>query len=155
MLGQSTIAANTAAIPLGTIYSTGANTHDVQFTYYTSDNVAHLGFVEYVAAVLPDFNGNGVVDAADYVVWRNNNGLTGGATLSQGDANGDGNVNSADYSLWRANFGLTAGSGSGSLAAAGVPEPSCGVLAFVLLAGASAISRRRRRSASFGGPVRT
>lgn len=155
LLGQSTIAANTAAIPLGTIYSTGANTHDVQFTYYTSDNVAHLGFVEYVAAVLPDFNGNGVVDAADYVVWRNNNGLTGGATLSQGDANGDGNVNSADYSLWRASFGLTAGSGSGSLAAAGVPEPSCGVLAFVLLAGASAISRRRRRSASFGGPVRT
>lgn len=149
LLGQSTIAANTAAIPLGTIYNTATNSHDLQFIYTSSDNVSHLGFVEYVAASLPDFNGNGKVDAADYVIWRNNNGLTGGATLSQGDANGDGNVNATDYSLWRASFGLTAGSGAAALGGAGVPEPSSGVLILVLLSGASAVGRCRRRSVNF------
>src|SRR6185312_17357290 len=40
-----------------------------------------------------DYNGNGVVDAADYVVWRNG---------------GSPNPNSpGDYSTWRANFGAT------------------------------------------------
>jgi hypothetical protein len=53
-----------------------------------------------------DYNGNGVVDAADYVTWRDNQGAAN-PTFYQGDGNGDGAVNSADYSLWIANFGLT------------------------------------------------
>jgi hypothetical protein len=53
-----------------------------------------------------DYNGNGVVDAADYVIWRDNRNLTN-AHFYQGDGNGDGVVNNADYSLWVANFGLT------------------------------------------------
>jgi hypothetical protein len=44
-----------------------------------------------------DFNQNGIVDAADYVVWRK--GL--GTEDTQGD-----------YDLWRAHFGATAGSGA-------------------------------------------
>jgi dockerin type I repeat protein len=128
LTGQSTIAAAAAGLPIGSIYNTGANSQDLQFTYYTNDSVQHIGMVEYVTSVLPDFNGNGFVDAADYVVWRKNNGRVGGATLSQGDANGDGNVNSTDYNLWRASFGLAAGSGVGSLASGTVPEPSTGLL---------------------------
>jgi hypothetical protein len=99
------------------------------------------------AAVAGDYNGNGTVDAADYVVWRENNGLTSGATAAQGDGNGDGMVNSADYSLWRANFGA---SGSGSVAAleslAAVPEPSSLFLGLGMAAAlVIAFFQRRRR----------
>ena len=51
-----------------------------------------------------DFNGDGVVDARNYVVWRKTNGAA------------------SDYGLWRGNFGQVAGSGSGASAA--VPETS-------------------------------
>ena len=72
---------------------------------------------------------NGVVDTADYVIWRNNNGIASGATLSQGDSNGDGAVNNADLSIWRSNFGNLRGtvSGAGSLGGgcAGAGEPPC------------------------------
>lgn len=66
----------------------------------------------YQAGVSGDYNGNGKVDGADYVVWRN-----GGAPDS-----GPGG-----YALWRQNFG--AGSGAGSLSGAAVPEP--GTLALI------------------------
>ena len=41
-----------------------------------------------------DIDGNGMVDAADYTVWRN----------SIGDFNQDGVANAADYTVWRDNF---------------------------------------------------
>jgi hypothetical protein len=144
LTGQSTIAAAAAGLPVGSIYNTTTNSHDLQFTYYTNDNVQHIGMVEYVTSVLPDFNGNGFVDAADYVVWRKNNGRTG-ATFSQGDANGDGNVNSTDYNLWRASFGLAAGSGAGSLAGGAVPEPSTGLLLVAAVGLHAAFVRRQIR----------
>jgi hypothetical protein len=77
------------------------------------------------AAVPGDYNGNGAVDAADYAVWRDNNGRMSGATAAQGDGTGDGMVNAADYSFWRERFG-TAGSGTvaGVDSLAAVPEPS-------------------------------
>jgi hypothetical protein len=51
-----------------------------------------------------DYNGDNVVDAADYTVWGNNNGLTGATSTRQGDGNGDGLVNSADYGLWSSQY---------------------------------------------------
>jgi hypothetical protein len=63
-----------------------------------------------------DFNGNGVVDAADYVLWRN------GGPLQNDPTQG---VQAADYDVWRENFGRTAGAGS---AVASVPEPTALVL---------------------------
>jgi hypothetical protein len=75
------------------------------------------------APIPGDYNGNGAVDAADYVVWRNNLGLMGGATPAQGDGTGDGNVTQEDYSLWRSNFGTGAAVGTGATFGA-VPEPN-------------------------------
>jgi hypothetical protein len=63
--------------------------------------------VETTPGLPGDYNGNGTVDAADYVVWRN------------GDSPDD---TVAGYNLWRANFGKPLGSGLGSTAA--VPEPA-------------------------------
>jgi hypothetical protein len=48
-----------------------------------------------------DYNNNGVVDAADYVLWRN------GGTLQNDPTPG---VQPGDYTVWRANFGKTGGS---------------------------------------------
>jgi Trypsin len=65
-----------------------------------------------------DFNFDGPVDAADYVVWRNNLG------------------DSSLYNVWRTYFGTTPGSGSrGERATSAVPEPTSSVvLMFKLLA---------------------
>ena len=92
-----------------------------------------------------DYNGNGTVDAADYVTWKKNDGLTGGATKAQGDGTGDGNVNSADYDYWRARFGKPPGSGAGGLSATTVPEPNTFMMLIAsLLISASCVPRRGR-----------
>ena len=83
------------------------------------------------AGVPGDFNHDGTVNAADYVVWRESNGQAGSNLAADGDLNG--HVDSADYDLWRAHFGQSGGSGAGALAAA-VPEPSAFVLAMLALA---------------------
>jgi hypothetical protein len=50
------------------------------------------------AGVTGDYNDNGRVDAADYVLWRK-----GGSLKNEGDT--PGTVNAADYTVWRTNFG--------------------------------------------------
>ena len=59
-------------------------------------------------APLPgDYNGNGIVDAADYVIWRDTlNQSVANGTGADGDGNGL--IQQADYAVWRANFGNTA-----------------------------------------------
>jgi len=62
-----------------------------------------------------DYNQDGSIDAADYVVWRK----TIGGQLA--------------YDAWRENFGTTAGSGSGQ--GSSVPEPMTWTLATLALVG--------------------
>ena len=58
-----------------------------------------------------DYNGNSIVDAADYVLWRETLNQTGPGLAA--DGNGNNQVDAADYELWRTNFGRTpAGAGS-------------------------------------------
>ena len=64
--------------------------------------------------IVGDFNGNGIVDAGDYVVWHKNNGITNGATVSQGDSDGDGDVDNTDYNYWRVLFGNSSSPGLGA-----------------------------------------
>jgi probable HAF family extracellular repeat protein len=73
-----------------------------------------------------DFNNNGSVDTADYVVWRK----------------GLGTIYTQDhYNVWRANFGRTAGSGVSANAA--VPEPTTLIMLVVALIGCSISSARQ------------
>jgi hypothetical protein len=69
-----------------------------------------------------DYNRNGVVDASDFVVWRNTLGQA--ATGLPADGNGNGVIDAGDYNLWRANFGRSVGTASGAAAHAAVPEPA-------------------------------
>jgi hypothetical protein len=90
-----------------------------------------------------DYSGNGVIDAADYVVWRNTLNATGINQPADGDQNRV--VNQLDYDFWRARFGQTSGSGAGDLdsAQAAVPEPS--LLVFGAQAVLFLVVRRRER----------
>lgn len=94
--------------------------------------------------LLGDYDKNGVVNAADYVVWRDSRGQTG--YQLDADGNGDGVIDSLDYDVWRAHFGAVwtppAGAGAGNPMA--VPEPGCGML--LALAGLLACGRRCERS---------
>lgn len=87
-----------------------------------------------------DYNNNGVVDAADYVVWRKSNGTN---TQLQNEVSGTtpGSVTNEDYTAWRARFGNTSGSGSGLGGAASVPEPAAFGLLFAALLCVSTSSR--------------
>ena len=73
-----------------------------------------------------DFNGDGVVNLADYTVWRDFLGATEDGTILAGNGNG-GVVDSTDYALWKTNFGLQSGS-IAALGQASVPEPSTLIL---------------------------
>jgi hypothetical protein len=106
---------------------------------YQTDAGAAILAGETAPGITGDYNGNGAVDAADYTIWRDNLGLTGGATPSQGDGTGDGNVTQEDYNVWKSNFsGTGSGAGQGiALGATSVPEPSSLLLG--LLAGTAMI----------------
>jgi len=81
-----------------------------------------------------DYDNNGVVDAADYVLWRK-----GGPIQNEVTGVTPGTVTQEDYDAWRARFGNTSGSGSGTAA---VPEPTVILLCLSALAGV--LSARRR-----------
>jgi hypothetical protein len=53
-----------------------------------------------------DYNRDGSVDAADFVMWEKTKGST---TDLAADGNGDGRVDEADHQLWKANIGRAAG----------------------------------------------
>lgn len=71
----------------------------------------------FVAPVLfGDYNGNGVVDDADYVVWRKNEGTQ------------------LEYNTWRANFGETVDSDAAPSFNATAPEPASAWLMMLVAA---------------------
>src|SRR5262249_32213331 len=70
-----------------------------------------------------DYNNDGIVDAADYVLWKKNVGQP--SQRLPNDTTGV-IVGQAQYDLWRASFGNTVpvpGSGAVEIASA-IPEPS-------------------------------
>jgi hypothetical protein len=77
-----------------------------------------------------DYNQNGTVDAADYIVWRDSLGEVGAGLLADGDNSGT--IDGGDYAVWRAHFGRTAGAAISGFAT--VPEPSAVVPVLIVCA---------------------
>jgi hypothetical protein len=126
------IFSNTSDLWLGRQFSSSADFHlpgliDEAAVYARALTSAEL-LEHYLAAttLAGDYNDDGVVDAADYVVWRN---AAIGAALPNDTTPGV--VSAADYAVWRSNFGNSLAAGSGAAALAGVPEPG-GVLLAIL-----------------------
>lgn len=75
--------------------------------------------VYLVAFLRGDYNGDGIVNIADYTVWRDTLGATGIGLAA--DGNRDQVVDALDYGVWRSNFGEFVFTGPQVLI--GVPEP--------------------------------
>jgi probable HAF family extracellular repeat protein len=92
---------------------------------YGVRNGNYEGFIAVISTVpepaAGDYNQDGIVDAADYVLWRKNDGTP------------------ESYNTWRANFGATLGNGAGGSVQYGVPEASSLVL---LILTSTALLRR-------------
>lgn len=92
-------------------------------------------------ALIGDYNQDGTVDAADYVVWRKNAGTT---NPLQNDFIG-GTIGTSHYNQWRNHFGQSSlgGSAIGSSSHTAVPEPSSLLLLIVASAGLNMRSQCR------------
>jgi endonuclease I len=86
-----------------------------------------------------DFNRDGSVDSADYIVWKKSNG-TSTANFAGADADGSGFVDGADLDWWQQNFGLVATPGGGG--SSYVPEPAGVVIGVTAMIGLL-VARRR------------
>jgi glucose/arabinose dehydrogenase len=104
----------------GTVVGLAAGPDGLYFTdlYQDLDAVtpidagARVFRVRFAPAGNGDFNDNGNVDSADYIVWRKTLGATGIPAYSGADGNGDGNIDAADLDVWKLNFGKSLGLGS-------------------------------------------
>lgn len=83
-----------------------------------------------------DFNGDGIVDAADVSTWEQYHGLQSGAAGVHGDVDLDGDVDTTDYAYMMDQYG-----GAGVVIAATVPSPT----ALALLSTFGLFTTRRRR----------
>jgi hypothetical protein len=125
---------------LGNLFKTVGATQDLAFGFLQIGNeTPTMGTVVYgpftpppppTGGVTGDYNNNGVVDAADYVLWRNGGPLMNDPTPGN---------NPGDYNVWRTNFGRTAT--PGIAAATAVPEP--GTIVLCLLAAIGLLGPRR------------
>lgn len=112
---------------------------------FTTERIIGSGLLEVLIGPGPlglpgDFNKDGVVNAADYTVWRDNWG-SDNPLGGNGDEDGAsaGIVDQADYVLWQSNYGSTA-----PASGLAVPEPNTLLL---VLSGTAVVWGGRR-----GGP---
>jgi hypothetical protein len=112
LLGMQSLAPGSSPVSLGAAFDVGG-AQDIDFFYglVGSDGTLQQGVVEYVSGNLGgDFDVDGDVDGADFLVWQRGFGTTHSA---------------ATLATWKANFGAT----SASAALQAVPEPHTAVLA--------------------------
>jgi GH25 family lysozyme M1 (1,4-beta-N-acetylmuramidase) len=103
----------------------------------TMQELAETNIPSFVAG---DYNGDNVVDAADYTAWRNTMGQSVKVGLGA-DGNLNGTIDAGDYNVWKAKYG-TSGAGGGAISQSAVPEPASIILVALALAAASRLRLR-------------
>jgi hypothetical protein len=88
------------------------------------------------AGVAGDYNNDGTVNAADYVLWRKGTGPLANEVADVGT------ISAADYTEWRARFGNPPAGSGASIAGGAVPEPAT---VWMLLIGVIAVNGCARR----------
>jgi hypothetical protein len=112
--------AETTAFTTKAFYSRSATSNELSGTFDPAFLPALS--ITYSAAASPsgDYNGNGRVDAADYVAWQKS--LNASVSAGSGaDGNANGTIDPGDYTYWRARYGNVI---SGAAVSVNVPEPS-------------------------------
>jgi hypothetical protein len=128
-------------VPTGKLSVGATYTWQVRYQDNYGDWSSYSTPTSLTTMLLGDYNKNGVVDTADYLLWRANQNKN---TLLANDAIG-GTIGQAQFNQWRTHFGQTAGSGSGASVSGGtIPEPA--TLGLMILAAAGAWTRQRRRA---------
>jgi arabinogalactan endo-1,4-beta-galactosidase len=87
-----------------------------------------------------DFNGDGMVDAADLAVWQGEFGNVAGGAAADGDHDGD--VDGVDFLTWQRNLQGLSQSERASIAA---PEPDAEAVLLLLTGGSAILARARCR----------
>jgi hypothetical protein len=126
---------------LGQLFDPGGE-QDLLFQFtLEGEALTRDGVVRFAALTVPvdlagDYNDDGIVNAADYVAWRN----AFGQTVNLPNDETPGTVDEADYAVWRENFGSELGEGN----VAAVPEPTAmwlfGIAALGLFARAPCVA---------------
>jgi hypothetical protein len=116
------------------VWSANGDTADAHSAHlrYIGDFLEELP----IAKLIPgDFNLDGAVSAADYVLWRKKNG---GTALPNDGGITPGVTNAADYTYWRSRYAAVftpaINTGEGFSESTAIPEPNClTLLVFALL----------------------
>jgi hypothetical protein len=114
---------------------------DIQFTFWGEQGDGGFSYDRAEpssSGPSGDYNGDHVVNAADYTVWRNTLGSAATPAGSGADGIPDGTIDDADYEFWKQHFGevVPGGAGAGGIAAV-VPEPSAMLLMLIGLLAAT------------------
>jgi hypothetical protein len=114
---------------------------EIQISRGLVSNTERLGFLD-IQVVLGDYNGDHVVNAADYTVWRDNLGKNVSLAGENPASTTPGLVDAEDYAFWKSHFGNTSGAGAGGIISGTVPEPASLLLFLVAVLGISGRSHR-------------
>ncbi|TWT85955.1 hypothetical protein Pla123a_07620 [Posidoniimonas polymericola] len=133
--GTAATMAPLAMFDLGAAWDAVTGEQDLTFVYQNpitgllTRGTVYYGDAITVSALPGDYNGDGAVNAADYALWRENDGGDGSAFAPNTRGAGlTGPIGAADYDFWKANYGRTFASSSGVASAAQTPEPAAWLL---------------------------
>jgi endonuclease/exonuclease/phosphatase family metal-dependent hydrolase len=141
-LGVAPVSAQTVGYP------DGSPSTDIAVAGYNADHRAVVVTYAMSAAVLGDFNGDSLLDGADWSILRTNqhadlSGLTGDQAYQRGDLNRDSRNDHTDFAEFKAIFDGLNGPGAFAAMVAAVPEPSGAPLLALGMLGIMARQRPR------------
>lgn len=128
------------AMLLGTLLDVSGelvDLNDLQFEFLLASGETMEGVIEFASVgTSGDFDSDGDVDGADFLVWQRTLGSNVSPLGSGADGNANGVVDAGDLAVWKNGFGAS----SSSPVSAAVPEPATMTLSVILLA--SVVARR-------------